>query len=126
MKSLKFLSLFFLVLFLGTNNGFAQAEAANLTEEQKAEMAKNMEEFSEVLKLSDEQKTEFKAITKKYAMQMKAVKDGGGGKMSMYKKVKAIRKDKNAEMKELLSDDQYEAYLKKQEEMQKKMREKRS
>ena len=45
--------------------------------------------------------------------------------MSKYKKVKSIRKNKDAEMKHLLSKDQYKVYLEKQEEMQKKMKEQR-
>ena len=125
MKSLKVLSIFFAIFFLGTNINFAQAQEMELTDEQKEEMAQNLEEFNEVLKLSEEQKTEFAAITKKYAKQMKAVKDEGGSKLSMYKKVKSIRKDRNKEMKGVLTEEQYDAYLEKQKEIQKKMKEKK-
>ena len=125
MKSLKVLSIFFAIFFLGTNISFAQAQEMELTDEQKEEMAQNLEEFNEVLKLSEEQKTEFAAITKKYAKQMKAVKDEGGSKLSMYKKVKSIRKDRNKEMKGVLTEEQYDAYLEKQKEIQKKMKEKK-
>ena len=123
MKSLKILSLFFALFLVGANTSFAQSEATELTDEQKEQMTQNMEEFLEVLNLSEEQKPEFEAITKKYAEQMKAVKDGGGSKFSMYRKVKSIREDKNSEMKKLLSKDQYELYLEKQKEMQKRMKE---
>jgi hypothetical protein len=40
-------------------------------------------------------------------------------------KVKAIRKDQNAEMKELLSEEQFAVYLEKQKEMQEKMKARR-
>lgn len=125
MKSLKILSLFFVFFLLGANTGFAQSKATTLTDEQKEELAKSMEEYFAALNLSEEQKPEFEAITRKYAEQMKAVKDGGGGKLQMLKKVKSIQKNKNSEMEKLLSKDQYEVYLEKQEEMQKRMRERR-
>ena len=84
-----------------------------------------MEAHAAALHLSEEQKPKFKEITKKYAKQMKAVKDSGARPMRKYRKVKSIREDKNAEMKSLLSQDQYKVYLEKQEEMTKKMKERR-
>ena len=56
---------------------------------------------------------------------MIAVKNGGGRKLQKYKKVKSIRENKDAEMKILLSKDQYKVYLEKQEEMKKKIKERR-
>ena len=123
MKSLKFLSLFFALFLFSTNTTFAQSRAENLTDEQKEELAASMEEYFSVLDLTEEQKFEFETITKKYAEQMKAVKDSGGRRMSKFKKVKSIRKNKDAEMKTLLSKDQYKVYLEKQEEMKKKIKE---
>ena len=125
MKSLKILSLFFALLLIGTSTSFAQSRATNLTEEQKEEVKKNVEEYAVALHLSEEQKPKFEEITKKYAKQMKAVKDSGGRPMSKYKKVQSIRKNKDAEMKTLLSKDQYKVYLEKQEEMKSKIKERR-
>lgn len=126
MKSLKILSLFFALFLISSNTAFAQSQRAELTDEQKEEMAQNIEEYFTALDLTEEQETEFEAITKKYAEQMKAVRDGGGRRLQKYKKVKSIRENKNAEMKKLLTKDQYKVYLNKQEEMQKKMKEKRN
>ena len=129
MKSLKILSLLFALFLIGTNTSCAQSKATtqsratNLTEEQKEEIKNNLEEYATALHLSVAQKPKFEEITKKYAEQMKAVKDGGGRPMSKFKKVKSIRKNKDADMKSLLSKDQYKVYLEKQKEMQKKMRE---
>ena len=117
--------MFFALFLLGANTSFGQSKATTLTDEQKEELAKNMEEYFEALNLSEAQKPEFKAITEKYAKQMKAVKDSGGGKLQKYKKVKSIQKNKNSEMEKLLSKDQYEVYLEKQEEMQKRMKKRR-
>lgn len=125
MSALKILSLFFSLFLIGTNTTFAQSKAANLSEEQKEEIKKNLKEYATALHLSEGQKPKFEEITKKYAKQMIAVKDGGGRLMSKFKKIKSIRKNKDAEMKRLLSKDQYKVYLEKQEEMQKKIRERR-
>ena len=125
MKELKMLKLLFVALLLGVNTSFAQSQSIALTEEQKVEMAQNMEEYYQILKLSEEQKSEFEAITKKYAAQMITVRDGNDGKYKKYKKVKSIQKNKNSEMEKLLSKDQYKRFLEKQEEMQKKMRAKK-
>lgn len=126
MKPLKILLLFFALFLTGTNLILAQSQTTQLTDEQKEELAENMEKYFEALNLSEEQKTEFEAITKKYAVQLKEVRDGGGSRMQKYRKVKSIRKARNSEMEELLSKDQYEIYLEKQEEMQKKMKERRN
>jgi len=125
MKVLKILSLFFALCFISTNTTFAQSRAASLTEEQKEEIKKNLEAYAVALDLSEEQKPKFEEITKKYAKQMKAVKENSGRRMSKFKKVKSIRKNKDAEMKTLLSKDQYKVYLEKQKEMKKNMKERR-
>ena len=123
MKSLKILSLLFALFLIGTVTTQAQNKRAELTKEQKEELAKNMEDFFALLNLTEEQKPEFEAVTKKYAEQMKAVKDGGGRRYQKYKKVKSIWESKNKEMKKLLSEEQYVVYLDKQEEMQEKIKE---
>ena len=126
MKSIKMASLFLTFFQLSINTSFAQAPATDLNEDQQERLAKSIDVFFEVLDLSVEQKRSFEAITKKYAEEMVAVRDGKGGRISKYNKVQSIRSRKNMEMKELLSKDQYAIYLEKQKAMQKKMRENRS
>ena len=123
MNVLKMISLFLALLLIGTNTTFAQTRVTNITEEQKEEIKKNIEEYAVALSLSGDQRNIFEEITKKYAKQMKALKDSGGSRMSKFRKMKSIRKNKDAEMKSLLSQGQYEIYLEKQEEMRKKMKE---
>ena len=125
MNLLKFVPLFLVVFLIGTNTTFAQSGAVNLTEEQKEVIKKNLEEYAVALNLSEEQKPKFEEITKRYAKQMKAVKDSGARRISKYRKVKSIRENKNAEMKRLLTKDQYKVYLEKQEEMIEKIKERR-
>ena len=117
---------FIFVLFLFVaNTTFAQSRATDLSEEQKEEIRNNIEEYAVALDLSEDQRPQFEEITKKYAQQMKAVKDGGGRRMDKFKKVKAIRDSKDAEMKSLLSKDQYRVYLDKREELNKRIMKRR-
>ncbi len=125
MKVFKILSLFIAIFLIGTITTFAQSKGTSLTQEQKEEVKKNVEAYAAALDLSVEQKSKFEEITQRYAKQMIAIKDSGDSPMSKYRKVNAIRKNKDAEMKQLLSKDQYKVYLKKQEEMKKIMRERR-
>jgi len=125
MKSIKVLPLFIVLFFTGINTFYSQSNVDNLTEGQKAEIKKNLEEYAAVLDLSEDQEPKFQEITKKYAKQMIAVKDSDERRMSKFKKVKSIRKDKDAEMKTLLSKEQYKIYLEKQEEMKKRINERR-
>jgi hypothetical protein len=56
---------------------------------------------------------------------MIAVKDSDERRMSKFKKVKSMRKDKDAEMKTLLSKEQYKIYLEKLGDMKKRINERR-
>ena len=126
MKSLKILSFFLALFVIGIYTSFAQNSESQLPKDYQEQMATSLKEYFKALGLTDEQKTEFEAITQKYTLQMIAVRDGNESKWKKYKKVKAIRKNKDAEMEELLSDEQYATYQEKQEEMQAKMKARRN
>ncbi len=125
MKSVKILSLLVVALVIGTTTINAQSSEKNLSEDQREELAQNLEEYFAALDLTEEQQPKFEEITRRYAGQMKEVKGGSERKLQKYKKIKSIREKKNAEMKDLLTKDQYKVYLDKQEEMQQKMKERR-
>jgi len=97
MKSSKKLWLFIALLLVGITNINAQTKRENLSEEQKEEIKKNVEEYTTSLNLTAIQKTEFEAITKKYTKQMIAVRDSGGGRFKKYRKLKSFRKTKRKE-----------------------------
>jgi len=126
MNLLKMISLSLALFLIGTSTTFAQSRVTNLSEEQKEELKKNLEEYAVALNLSEDQQPKFEGITKKYAKQMIAVKDSDDRRMTKFKKVKSIRKNKDSEMKKLLSIDQYKVYLKKQEKMNKTIKERLS
>ena len=125
MNLIKIVSFIFVLFLFVANTTFAQSRATDLSEEQKEEIRNSIEEYAVALDLSEDQRPQFEEITKKYAQQMKAVKDGGGRRMDKFKKVKAIRDSKDAEMKSLLSKDQYRVYLDKREELNKRIMKRR-
>ncbi|MEL6969091.1 MAG: hypothetical protein AAFZ63_12810 [Bacteroidota bacterium] len=126
MKSVKNFILFLAFFSLGTSSIFAQSQAAEVSDAEKEQMAQAMEEFFAALNLTEDQKAEFKAISSKYNAQMIAVRDSDMSNMKKYREVKSIRSNRNAEMEELLTEEQYEIYLEKQEEMQQQMKERRN
>lgn len=119
MKALKVFSIFAILFFASISISFAQSQ---MTEEQKKEMQAVAEQYIGKLNLTDEQKEEFQAMNIKYAEKMLALKEGGGSKMSKMKKAKGIRSEKEAEVKKMLSDEQYATYQSFQKEMSDKMK----
>jgi hypothetical protein len=124
MKNLKFsiLIILLVVFFSATTN--AQTENS-MSEDQKEEMLQQMKISKERLALTATQEPTFREITKKYALKMKELKTSNEGKKDKFQKMKAIKNEKNAEMKTLLSDEQYKTYLTLQEERKEKMKERK-
>ena len=81
--------------------------------------------YIEKLDLSEDQKAEYLEISKRYGEQMKALKHSTRGRMEKYQELKSIRKDKNKEMKLVLTADQYKIYKELQEQHHQEMRAKR-
>ncbi len=120
MKTLKVFSIFAILFFSAVSISFAQSE---ITEEQKKEMQAVAEEYIAKLNLSDEQKEEFQAIGMKYAEKMFELKESGGPKISKAKKAKAIKADKDAEIKAMLDEEQFATYESFKEELAAKQKE---
>jgi hypothetical protein len=120
----KFQILFAIALFTAATTVKAQ-DRPQLTEEQKQELAAQFQQNKERLALNPEQETPFKDISKKYAQEMKTVKESSDDRRDKFKKFKDIRDRKNIEMKGLLSESQYKIYLQIQEERIEKMKERR-
>lgn len=121
MTLLKDMFLVCAMFLLCINIVFSQSSFSNLSEEEKIEFKENMEELVDELQLSEEQKPEFISISKKYGVQLLELKGSDASRMSKYRKMKSITKSRNREMKDLLSGAQYDIYLDKQKQMQKKM-----
>ncbi len=121
MKSMKIMSLSLLLLF-ASHFATAQTDTPKLSQEQKEALKENIESFVTALDLTEEQKEEFVSIKKKYAHEMAALKESDKSRMAKYQEVKGLRKAQNKEMKEILTEEQYDLFLEKQKEIQKKMK----
>ena len=113
------------ILLLTLFNVASYAQERQLTEEQKEQVKEQLEQYFEKLDLSEEQKSKFEEITKKYVLHMKTLKTSGKSKFAKYKEYKSINGSKNKEMKALLSAEQFKIYQKTQKEIQKKIQETR-
>ncbi|WP_459212233.1 hypothetical protein [Aquimarina rhabdastrellae] len=91
----------------------------------KANYTGEFSEYIERLALEEHQRDPFFEISKKYGTQLRSLKNSSQSRFSKYRAYKEIQKNKNREMKTLLSSHQYEVYLDIQKEVQKKMKEQR-
>lgn len=96
------------ILLLVSTITFAQNR--EFTEEQKEQVKIELEQYLEKLNLSESQKTSYEIITKKYSEQLKFVKESGLSKQKKIKEVQRVQFDKDTELKELLSKEQYVVY----------------
>lgn len=98
-------------------------------EQRDMAMSKVSEEFAEYkerLNLSEDQLPVFMDISSRSREDLKALKNSSKSRFAKYKAYKKIQKNKHKEMKALLSSEQYEVYLEIEEEVQKKLKERRS
>lgn len=126
MKQFKMFSLVLSLLFIGMNVSYAQDATADEKSEAKKEVAKQLVKNMMALNLSEAQKPSYKEITKRYAGELKNVKEQDTGKFKKLKAMKSIVKRKNEEMRNLLTKDQYTLYLEQQEEMKEEIKEKKN
>lgn len=91
--------------------------------EKKESMNKEMEAFMDDLNLDDAQRAEFVALNDKYRTKIKSVKSSDADKETKKTEVMALKEQHNAEVKALLTEEQYEQYQmhkkKKKEKMKK-------
>ena len=93
------------------------------TPEERAEMkAKNLQEK---LSLSEDQYQQVHEINLKYANKMQNIYSADQGKLQRLKSMKALSEDKDREMKQVLSSQQYEAYREEKEKMKEGAKERR-
>lgn len=76
------------------------------------------------LKLSDDQVPKVQDINLKYANKMDELKNSADSKKQKMETMKADESSKDAELKGVLTDSQYQSWLQKKEEMKKQMKEK--
>lgn len=115
-----------LVFVAGSQMAFAQnkemmAALKDKTPEQRAQVQTNLMKLK--LKLDSPQVMKVQAINFKYAEKMEPVLKGEGGRMAKFKEAKSIAKDKDADLKKVLTDEQYKVYQAFESEMKSKLKE---
>lgn len=105
-------------------NAVAQ-QKSDVAIEKKQEVAAQFQQNQDRLALSKEQQVPYREITKRYAQKMKDLRGNSLEKSQKLEALQGIISEKNAEMKTLLTPEQYKIYLQIQEERKAKMMEKR-
>ncbi|WP_153799242.1 hypothetical protein [Foetidibacter luteolus] len=101
-----------------------QAQSSNLknsTPEERAKMQSDM--MKEKLALTDEQCQKVSTVNLKYARQMDALKNDGGGRFAKMRKAKSAMGDKDGELEKIFTPEQFEKYKTFKKEMMDKAKE---
>jgi hypothetical protein len=105
-----------LMLVATAHGAWAQMEKLqNTTPEQRAKAQTAM--MKSKLDLTPEQLPKIAAINQKYAQKMEPVIKGSAGPLMKMRQMKAINEQKESELKQALSQQQFEKYLASKEEM---------
>ena len=70
----------------------------------------NIEEQFESLNLNDDQKTQFKEINEKYRLKLDSIRNSNKTRLAKFQILQTLSKEKDAEMKLLLNEDQFKIY----------------
>ncbi|GLU42742.1 hypothetical protein [Allomuricauda sp. NBRC 101325] len=94
-----------------------------ISQENDQEYAEILEHQIETLQLTGEKKEAFVEISNKYFEKFKTTRESEGSRISKMKELKSIQDDKNEELKQLLSDSEFEAFKEMQKENRSKLKE---
>lgn len=97
-------------------------EFKNTTPEQRAKVQTDL--LKSRLQLNEEQTTKVAAINLKYAKQMEPVIKNSGGKLAKFREAKKINEQKEGELKQVLTTEQFSTYEKAKEAMKEEMKKK--
>jgi predicted nuclease with TOPRIM domain len=117
MRRIIFSGILFMFLAQGA---FAQNLGMQFTPEERAQM--QTEWMEENLQLNDSQLVKVEALNLEYALKMEKIKEINGN-LSKLRAARKISEEKDKKLKKLLDKEQFEFYLDKRKEMQKKARE---
>lgn len=70
----------------------------------------NIEEQFESLNLNDDQKTQLKEINEKYRLKLESIRNSNKTRLAKFQTLQTLSKEKDAEMKLLLNEDQFKIY----------------
>jgi hypothetical protein len=101
----------FLTIWITCSVAVWAQDVPGLTEEQKEEMKAQLESDIESLQLREDQLEPFKKSTKLHFQQLMALRDSDKPRRIKFREAKKIKSSRNAEMKELLTEEQYQTFL---------------
>ena len=123
MKKVKVI--FATAIFTAMSLNAAAQEKSDVSIEKKQEVSTQVKQNLDRLALTKEQQVPYRGVTKRYAQKMKELRESSLEKTQKLEALNVIISEKNAEMKTLLTAQQYKTYLQIQEERKAKMMEKR-
>jgi len=111
----------------GNKNASKRPEMQNLIEEIPAEERASVQEdfLAEKLSLTAEQREQVGQINRKYAREVDSILLSDDWRSKKARRFKSAMKNKDRELKTVLSKEQYEMYEKIREEMKQRLRERR-
>lgn len=131
MNAMRKFGLFLMIILFASALVNAQPGGRQFSPEDMAK--RQTEQMGETLKMSKDLQQKVYDLNLKYAKKSAEMFQGGGGfrdmsdadRQKMREKREALNKEKDAEMKKLLSADQFKAYEKYQEEARQRMQQRR-
>lgn len=103
-------------------SGFAQSK---MTEKEKEEAVAKYKVYMESLNLTEEQKPKVEEINMRFFEGVSNVKKSNSSKLDKYRTFKSLSSTRDAEMKKVLTKEQYSIYKEHQEEQRENFRQRR-
>ena len=123
---MKLVQLAYVAIFVtGLSGAMYGQDRPNLPEDQRQEVVNFQQENKDRLKLTAEQDEPFKEISTRHFREYRDVKKSDIRVTEKFRKIKEIQDRKDAEMKKLLSEEQFATYLIIQQERRDRMQGKR-
>jgi len=99
---------------------------SKLTDEQTNEAKAKYQEYKQQLNLNDDQSKKVDAINTTYFHGIAELKTSNASKLSKYKKFKSLNSERDKQMKDILTKDQYKTYKEQQQEMKDEFKQRRA
>lgn len=124
MKSTLLLIALFSITFSFQSKGQNKLDKlfAETTPEQRAGLL--TQKMTEKLVLTDDQRSLIYDVNLTYARKVESAYTSSGTKLKRVKNMKAVSKEKDGELKKIMTEDQYKSYLKYKEELKEMIKEK--
>jgi len=123
MKKFIHFSISFALALLISATVLAQSK---LTDEQNKEAKAKYQEYKQQLNLNEDQSKKVDVINTTYFQGIAELKTSDAPKLSKYRKFKSLSSERDKQMKDVLTKDQYKTYKEQQKEMKDEFKERRA